>query len=56
MRSLNSSLICILGWLKSDLEVVLLSFGFDWQISSEKGKLPFSGNSNALSLGIGALA
>ena len=29
-------IIGILGWLKSDLEVVLLYFGFDWQISGEK--------------------
>ena len=36
MRSLNSSLICILGWPKSILGVVLLCFGFDWKISSEK--------------------
>ena len=36
MRSLNSSLICILGWLKSYLGVVLLYYGFDWQISGEK--------------------
>ena len=36
MRSQNSSLICILGWLKSDLRVVLLCFGFDWQIFDEK--------------------
>ena len=36
MRSPNSSLICILGWLKLDLVVVFLCFGFDWQISGEK--------------------
>ena len=36
MRSPNSSLICILCWLKSDLGVVLLCFGFDWQIFGEK--------------------
>ena len=36
MRSPNSSLICILGWLKLDLGVVLLCFGFDWQIFGEK--------------------
>ena len=36
MRSPNSSLICILGWFKSDLGVVLLCFGFDWKISGEK--------------------
>ena len=29
-------IICILGWLKSNLGVVLLCFGFDWQISGEK--------------------
>ena len=29
MRSPNSSLICILGWLKLDLGVVLLCFDFD---------------------------
>ena len=29
MRSHNSSLICILGWLKSDLGVVLLCFGME---------------------------
>ena len=29
MRSLNSSLICIFGWLKSDLGVVLLCFGIE---------------------------
>ena len=39
MRSPNSSLICILGWLKSDLEIVLLGFGFDWQIFGEKGEI-----------------
>ena len=39
MRSPNSSLICILGWLKSDLRVVLLCFGFDWKISGEKGEI-----------------
>ena len=39
MKSPNSSLICILGWLKSDLGVVLLCFGFDWQISSEKEEI-----------------
>ena len=38
MRSLNSSLICILGWLKLDLGVVLLCFSFDLQISDEKGE------------------
>ena len=36
MRSPNSSIICNLGWLKSNLGVVLLFFGFDWQISGEK--------------------
>ena len=35
MRSPNYSLICILGWLKSDLGVVLLCFGFDWKIYGE---------------------
>ena len=30
MRSPNSSLICILGWLKLDLGVVLLCFGLVW--------------------------
>ena len=39
MRSLNSSLICILGWFKSDLGVVLLYFGFDLQISYENGEI-----------------
>ena len=29
MRSPNSSLICNLGWLKSDLRVVLFCFSFD---------------------------
>ena len=38
MRSPNSSLICILGWLKLDLVVVLVLFGFDLQISCEKGE------------------
>ena len=38
MRSPNSSLICILGWPKSDLGVVLLWFGFDLQIYGEKGE------------------
>ena len=38
MRSLNSSLICILGWLKLDLGIVLLCFGFDLKISGEKGE------------------
>ena len=56
MKSLNSSLICILGWLKLDLGVVLLYFGFDLQIFGENGELPVSGKSNALRLGIGALA
>ena len=36
MRSLNSSLICILGWLKSDLGVLLLCFGFEWKSFGEK--------------------
>ena len=31
-------IICILGWVKSDLGVVLLCFAFDWQISGEKEK------------------
>ena len=30
MRSPNSSLICILGWLKLDLGVVFLWFGLVW--------------------------
>ena len=38
MRSLNSSHICILGWLKSNLRVVLLCFGFELQIFGEKGE------------------
>ena len=38
MRSLNSSLICILGWLKSNLGVGLLCFSFDLHISDEKGE------------------
>ena len=42
---MNSSLICILGWLKLNLGVVLLYFGFDLQISNEKGKLSVSENS-----------
>ena len=29
-------IICIFGWLKSDLGVVFLCFGFDWKISGEK--------------------
>ena len=41
---MNSSLICILGWLKLNLGVVLLYFGFDLQISNEKGKLHVSEN------------
>ena len=41
MRSPNSSLICILGWLKSDLGVVFLCFGFDSQISGEKGETAY---------------
>ena len=32
-------IICILGWLKSDLGVVLLYFGFEWQISGEKEEI-----------------
>ena len=36
MRSPNSSLICILGWLKLVLGVVLFCFGFDWKIYGEK--------------------
>ena len=36
MRSPDSSLICILGWIKSDLGVVLFCFGFDCQIFGEK--------------------
>ena len=36
MKSPNSSLICILGWLKLDSGVVLLCFGFYLQISGEK--------------------
>ena len=31
-------IICILGWLKSDLGVVLLCFSFDFQIYGEKGE------------------
>ena len=55
MRSPNSPLICILSWLKSDLGVVLLCFGFGWQISGEKGETATSGKSDALRLGVGAL-
>ena len=29
-------IICILGWLKSYLRVVLLCLGFDWKIYGEK--------------------
>ena len=36
MRSPTYSLIYILGWLKSDMRVILFCFGFDWKISSEK--------------------
>ena len=53
MRSLNSSLICILGWLKLDLEVVLILIG---KFMVKKRKLPISGKSNALHLGIGTPA
>ena len=38
MGSLNSSLICILGWLKPDLRVVLFGFGFDLQIYGVKAE------------------
>ena len=55
MRSPNSSFICILGWLKPDLGVVLLCFGFDWQFLLRKRKLPIYGKSDALRLGVGAL-
>ena len=53
MRSQNSSLICILGWLKSDLEVVLILIG---KFLVKKGKLPISIKSNVLRLGIRALS
>ena len=55
MRSPNSSLICILGWLKLDLGVVFLCFGFDWQFLVKKGKLPTSSKFDVLCLGVGAL-
>ena len=58
MRSPNSSLICILGWLKSNLGVVLLCFALVLicKFLVKKGKLPISEKSNALRLGVGALA
>ena len=56
MRSPTYSLIYILGWLKSDMRVILFCFGFDWQILVKKRKLPIFGKSDALCLGVGALA
>ena len=49
-------IICILGWLKSDLGVVLLCFSFDWKISGEKEETTPSGKSDSLRLSVGALA
>ena len=37
-KTLTFIIKVFLGWLKSDLGVVLLCFGFDWQISGEKGE------------------
>ena len=53
MRSPNSSLICILGCLKSDLEVALVLIG---KFLVKMGKLPIFGKSDALHLVIGVLA
>ena len=52
MRSLNSSLRCILGWLKSNLGVVLIFFGLIGKFLVKKRKLPISGKSNALCLSV----
>ena len=35
-KTLTLIIKVFLGWLKSDLGVVLFCFGFDWQISGEK--------------------
>ena len=49
-------IICILGWLKSYLGAVLLCFGMIGKFLVKKRKLPISGKSDALRLGVGALA
>ena len=58
MRSLNSSLICILGWHTSDLGFVLLCFSLVLigKFLVKKRKLPISSKSDALCPGVGALA
>ena len=45
-KTLTFIIKVFLGWFKSYLGVVLLCFGFDWQISGEKkkGNRPFLEN------------
>ena len=56
MRSPDSSLRCILGWLKSDLGVVLICFGLIGKFLVKKRKLPIFGKSDPLCLSVGELA
>ena len=56
MRSPNSSLISILGWLKSNLEVVLICLVMIGKFLVKKGKLPISSKSDTLFPVIGVLA
>ena len=56
MRSPNSSLIFILGWLKSNLEVVFLALVLIGKFLVKNGKLPIYSKFATLCLGIGALA
>ena len=37
-KTLTFIINVFLGWLEPYLEVVLLCFGFDWQIYGEKGE------------------
>ena len=55
-KTLTFIINVFLGWLKSDLGVVLLYFGFDWQISVKKRKMPIFGKFDSLRLGVGVLA
>ena len=54
-KTLTPIIKIFLDWLKSNFGVVLLCFGFDWQISGKKGNLPISGKFGTLHLGVGAL-
>ena len=38
-KTLTFIIKVFLGWLKSNLGVVFLFFGFDWKISGEKGEI-----------------